>query len=150
MDGDDYDDRVVMLGCEDGRVRRWGKNQAGTAMPYSDEQDASTDIAIDSFATIGPIAPVGEAAETQVTEFNAVLADDQDGCNYEFFVTGNPATLGLPRAQGGLVSGRNPTKLVRMSGDSIYLRMRNGNAGQRWALEKASALMSMAGAKRSR
>lgn len=150
VDGDDYDDRVVMLGCEDGRVRRWGKNQAGTAMPYSDEQDASTDIAIDSFATIGPIAPVGEAAETQVTEFNAVLADDQDGCNYEFFVTGNPATLGLPRAQGGLVSGRNPTKLVRMSGDSIYLRMRNGNAGQRWALEKASALMSMAGAKRSR
>ena len=85
-----------------------------------------------------------------MTEFNAVLADDQDGCNYEFFVTGDPGTLGVPRAQGGLVAGRNPTKLVRMSGDSIYLRMRNGNAEQRWALEKASALMSMSGPKRSR
>jgi hypothetical protein len=150
VDGDAYDDRVVMLGCEDGRVRRWGKNQAGTAMPYSDQRTASVNFAIDSFATIGPIAPVGEESETQVTEFNVVLADDQDGCNYEFFVTGDPGTLGLPRAQGGLVAGRNPTKLVRMSGDSIYLRMRNGNAEQRWALEKASALMSMAGAKRSR
>ena len=150
VDGDDYDDRVVMVGCEDGRIRRWGKNQAGTAMPYSDQRTASANFAIDSFATIGPIAPVGEATETQVTEFNAVLADDQDGCNYEFFVTGDPGTLGVPRAQGGLVAGRNPTKLVRMSGDSIYLRMRNGNAEQRWALEKASALMSMSGPKRSR
>ena len=148
VDGDAYDDRVVMVGCEDGRVRRWGKNQAGTAMPYSDEKNATADLAIDSFAVIGPIAPVGESLETQVTEFNAVLAGDQDGCNYEFFVTDNPGSLGLPRAQGGLVAGRNPTKLVRMSGDSIYLRMRNGNAGQRWSIEKASALMSMAGAKR--
>ena len=84
----------------------------------------------------------------QVSEFSALLGDAQDGCNFELFSSDNPEVLGVAKATGTLQAGRNKHKTVRVSGNSIFLRMRNAMAGQRWAYEMASADVTGAGVKR--
>ena len=137
VNGDLPNDRSIMMGCEDGRIRRWGRDASG-GIPIDDEQTTSANIAIDSYVTMGPLVPVNPHGAAQVTEFSALLGDAQDGCNFEFFSSDNPEVMGNAKATGSLEAGRNARRLVRVSGDSIFLRMRNASAGQRWAYETGS------------
>ena len=143
VDGDLYNDRTMLIGGEDGRVRRWGVNAAGN-IPKSDEVTTTTNIAIDSYTLFGPLiqAPVQAA---QLTEAAFVLANDQHGVNYEFFAESTPDDLGDPVRRGRLSPGRNDRHLVRVSGDHVYMRLRNANEGQSWAYETADATISSAG-----
>jgi len=143
VDGDLYNDRTMLIGGEDGRVRRWGVNAAGN-IPKSDEVTTTTNIAIDSYTLFGPLiqAPVQAA---QLTEAAFVLANDQHGVNYEFFAESTPDNLGDPVRRGRLSPGRNDRHLVRVSGDHVYMRLRNANEGQSWAYETADATISSAG-----
>jgi len=143
VDGDLYNDRTMLIGGEDGRVRRWGVDAAGN-IPKSDEVTTTTNIAIDSYTLFGPLiqAPVQAA---QLTEAAFVLANDQHGVNYEFFAESTPDNLGAPVRRGRLSPGRNDRHLVRVSGDHVYMRLRNANEGQSWAYETADATISIAG-----
>ena len=143
VDGDLYNDRTMLIGGEDGRVRRWGVDAAGN-IPKSDEVTTTTNIAIDSYTLFGPLiqAPVQAA---QLTEAAFVLANDQHGVNYEFFAESTPDNLGDPVRRGRLSPGRNDRHLVRVSGDHVYMRLRNANEGQSWAYETADATISSAG-----
>jgi hypothetical protein len=148
VNGDLFNDRVVMLGGPDGRVRRWGRDSSGN-LPNDDQQTSTTaTVAIDSYVTAGPLVPVSAAEATQLSEFVAVLGDAQDGCNYEFFSADNPEVLGAAKATGSLHDGRNLSKLVRVSGDNIFMRLRNASQGQRWAYESGLITMTTAGSKR--
>jgi hypothetical protein len=148
VNGDLFDDRVVMLGGPDGRIRRWGRDSSGN-IPSDDEQtSAAVTVAIDSYVTAGPLTSVSAAQATQLTEFSAVLGDAQDGCKFEFFSADNPEVLGVAKATGALNAGRNRNKLIRVSGDSVFMRLRNASAGQRWAYESGQITISKAGDKR--
>lgn len=153
IDGDKADDRVMLLGCEDGRIRGWDLDSV------SDDNTTSTDIgtghggsdlAIDSFVVIGPIEPRKAEIETQFQDFTTWFAYDQDGVNYDWFLDDEPddALNHAPRWSGSLNPGRSPTKLQKFTADVAYLRFRNGNATQRWAFERAQIGYVAAGEKR--
>lgn len=146
MDGDLYNDRTLLIGGEDGRVRRWGIDASGN-IPRHDEQTSSTNIGIDSYALFGPLiqAPIAAA---QLTEASFVLASDQHGVNYEFFAESTPDDLGDPVKRGRLRAGRNDRQLVRVSGDHVYMRLRNALPDQSWAYETGDAEIASAGSLR--
>lgn len=147
IDGDLYNDRTLLIGGEDGRVRRWGVDSSGN-VPKNDEVTTTTDKAIDSYVLMGPLvqAPISAA---QLTEASFVLADDQHGCNYEFFSNSTPDSLGDAVKRGRLRAGRNDRHLVRVSGDHVYMRLRNANVDQTWAFEAGSVTIASAGDLRS-
>ena len=144
LNGDAFDVRAVLIGGEDGRLRRWGKNSSGN-MPSDDEQTTSTSIAIDSYFTAGPIGSPGQTQQLQLTELTALLGDSQDGCNFEVFSSDNPEDLGQAKASGSLRPGRNGRKLIRVAGDNVFIRMRNAKASSRWAYEQGYVELSGAG-----
>jgi hypothetical protein len=145
VDGDAQDDRVILLGCNDSRIRRWDRDEPQDSASGS----AAGAINIDSYVVIGPIAPDTMKSETQFSEYTAWLASDQGGCNYEFFVDDEPDVLGTAVASGSLRAGHNGAKLARFTGDVAYLRLRNAGP-TRWAYEKSKLLIAPAGVKRVR
>ena len=126
---------------------RWGVDSSGN-VPKNDEVTTTTDKAIDSYVLMGPLvqAPISAA---QLTEASFVLADDQHGCNYEFFSNSTPDSLGDAVKRGRLKAGRNDRHLVRVSGDHVYMRLRNANVDQTWAFEAGSVTIASAGDLRS-
>jgi len=154
LDGDAPSDRVLLLGREDGRVAVWDRDAPND--DYSTATDLGVgggdDLAIDSRVTVGPIQPRDPQFETQFQELRVWLARDQDGVHYDVFADDEPdfSLDEAPRASGSLSQGHNPNKLVRVTADSVYLRLRNASAGQRWAFEKATIGFAPAGVKRVR
>jgi hypothetical protein len=129
-------------------------DEEATSDDYSQATDRGVggggDLAIDSYVTIGPIQPRAHGLETMFTDLRVWLARDQDGVNYDVFVDDEPDfDLDLAAvASGSLLPGHNPSELVRFTGDSCYLRLRNALATQRWAFERATIAYAPAGMKR--
>lgn len=144
LDGDTSSDRTMLMGCEDGRIRRWGRDSAG-AIPKSDEQTTTANLAIDSYILVGPLVNSPTQSAQQLTELDAVLSSSQQGCNFEIFASDEPDVLGAPAATGSFIPGRNDKRLVRTNGDHVYLRLRNSSVGESWAFEGGSALVSYGG-----
>jgi hypothetical protein len=126
----------------------WGRDDLGV-IPKSDRFTNSETVAIDSYVLIGPIADVHDISEAALSELAVVLAPNYSGVHIEVFSTDTPDNLGDPVWQGEIHAGRNANQLVRISGDSIYIRFRNASADQHWSLEKCSAILSYGGQIRS-
>jgi hypothetical protein len=141
--GDLPQDRVLLLGGEDGRIRCLPDSVSSIAR--SDEKTNSTNVAIDSYVTIGPMVNTPYQGATQLTEFGAVLSPTGNGCNYEFFSTDEPENLGDAVARGTLQPGRNDRRLVRISGDHLFMRLRNASPDECWAWEGGYAKQDYGG-----
>ena len=144
IDGDAADDRVVVMGCEDGRVRRWGVDENGR-VPTSDAYRETTAMPIDSYVVIGPLSQTRDVAAAAVSDMTIVLGDSYSGCDYELFASDDPGDLGDPDDAGDLKAGRNGTALVRVHGDSVFLKLRNARMDETWAYEKGTAVVRYAG-----
>ena len=145
LNGDLYNDRAVLIGGEDGRLRRWGKNTSG-GVPIDDEQTTGANIAIDSYVTAGPIGNGPQMQQMQITDFAALLGETEDGCGFELFAADNPESFGTAKATGSFTPGRNNAQLVRVSGDNLFMRLRNASLNQRWSYEAGTMTISGAGA----
>ena len=148
VDGDSADDRAILIGGEDGRIRRWGKDLNGM-VPLVDEAETTVEKRIDSYILMGPIAPVRDDGAAVLGEFTAILAPTYGGCTYEIYSTDNPDKLPQAVWSGQLHSGRNATALPRVSGDSLYIKLANGD-NTSWSYEKATAALSYGGTLRKR
>lgn len=147
LDGDDYDDRTVLFGCEDGYVRKWDR----AAKNDDVRPDGTTAHAIDSLVTIGPLQGQAEAMsghETQFSGLTVVLGEQDDGAKYELFASESPDSIGLVRTKGTLLSGRNPPKWDRVTGAYCWLRLRNSAAGERLSYERGYIRAAPAGVAR--
>lgn len=139
FDGDGPEDRVVLVGCQDGFIRRL-------------DADARDDdgTAIDWNLLIGPLARSDVHREMRFVGPRVVLASEQDGCIYQLYATDDPAVLGAVRHTGELGAGRNGYKRSRMRGSYCFVRLRNSLAGQRCAVEEAAIMAYPSGLKRVR
>jgi hypothetical protein len=149
IDGDDFDDRLLLIGGEDGRVRKWDPD----ARSDDTRTDLTTKIPIDSFATIFPIVPPSEFAaglETQFHGLTVVLGDREAGCRYELFSSDEPDSFGAARRQGQLSPGRNAPKWEKVVGAFCGLRLRNAAQEERWSYERGYLYAVPAGMVRPR
>jgi hypothetical protein len=149
LDGDEFDDRLVLFGCEDGYVRKWDR----AAKSDDTRSDGSTKIAIDSFVTIGPLQGSAEeqsGGEFQFSGLTVVLSEQDDGARYEFYAAEAPDSIGAVVHHGDLAAGRNPPRWHRVCGAYAWLRLRNAAPEQRWSLERAHLRVSPAGMARPR
>ncbi len=137
LDGNNPEDRVVILGGWDGFVR-------------SIDRDAETDDGkkITSSVVLGPFL-TATLDEMTVRDLQAVLATASGEVEYEILVgdTAEEAlTLG-PVDTGVWEAGRNPTTLVNRSAHALYIRLKSTN---RWAMESVRANIETRGRVRGR
>lgn len=148
IDGDEFDDRVVLIGGEDGYVRRWDRD----AKSDDTRTDGVTQHPIDSYFTIFPLSgsEPENGMETQYSGLTVVLAQEQAGARYEMFASEEPENMGDPIRTGELHPGRNPPKWDRIVGPYCGIRIRNGAAEETWAMERAYIRATIAGVARPR
>lgn len=138
LNGDEPDDRVLLYGCEDGRLR------------FHDNTAKDDDgQAIDSFALIGPISPGATEEEMLFTDFELVTAREQNGPNW-FLYAGETADMAThPFAHGRAVQGRAGRNLARVRGSFVWYGLGLNEIGGRWAFESLACSASPMGMKRS-
>lgn len=122
MDGDEPDDRVIAVGCQDGYVR------------YPSRTATSDDgYPIDSYVTLGPIYTGSEAM--RVRNPKITLSKDQGGCWLEMMASDTPDEVPDAQHEVPLLPGQNPRKMIGVRGAYCWLRLRSGAVGHRWAYE---------------
>lgn len=139
MDGDKYDDRGVVIGCEDGYVRQWDRNK--------DDDDGSR---IHSRVLIGPVTDEASSSDFRFGKVQIELAGEQNGADFDFFTSRAADKRGEPIRSGELHSGSNGIISGTQRGSSAWIRLKNGADNERWALESASIALYSAGRKRLR
>jgi hypothetical protein len=139
LDGDAPGDRVLLFGCEDGRLRHW----SGDAL----EDDG---YAIDSRVLFGPVLPEEADFEARFTQLQVNLSDRHQGCNWEMLSSQSADVLGISKANGTLLPGRNEIINARIRGSALWVRLRMAQRNSRWAFESGSVNVAAAGRKRVR
>lgn len=131
MDNDLPGARGLVLGCEDGRLRRWD------AAATSDDG-----FAIASHVLLGPFTGDDKGFELKATALWMQLADNHAGARYELYVGDNPNKLGNPVESGYVTTDFNGRKAVRARGGYVWLRLENTATFEKWALETAALDLS--------
>lgn len=121
-DGNEPNDRAVLIGCWDGYVR-------------SIDRDATTDdgTAITSYVLLGPIL-TQELDEMLLKEIQWVLGESSGDVTWEILAgdTAEAALAAAARASGTATAGRNGTQPIRVANHAMYIKISSTN---RWAME---------------
>jgi hypothetical protein len=148
-DGDAASDRVILLGCADGYVRKFGeaaKDDDGTA--------------IDSWVYLPVLMPLGD--EGRLNDWRAVLANGSDDVTMSVYALESadfnaintdpldPASSVTAAFSATLSAGRNDSIHEPVRGNAVLVRLRNDQANRRWGLESLMAMRSYAGRSRNR
>jgi hypothetical protein len=122
FDGNEPDDRALLLGCWDGYVRKLDLD--------ADDDDGT---AIASEVVLGPIL-TATTDDMLLKELQATLGEDSGDVAYAVHVGAHPeAALAATAAVSGTWSeGRNPTAPVRRAGHAVYVKL---TSSVQWALE---------------
>jgi len=146
-DGDAATDRLLLMGCQDGYIRKWSestKNDDGSA--------------IDSWVYIPVIMPPGEYR--RLNNWRAVMAmssDDATLTAYELecpdfnLINADPlsATSSITATFSATVSaGRNEGIHEPVRGNAVLVRVRNNTVDKRWSIESLTADEGEAGRSR--
>lgn len=137
-DGDAPGDRHVLIGCEDGYVRKLDR-----------EAQSDDGQVIGSAVTLGPYQLGGEY-EMRISRLAAVLAETGEHVDFELSVSDNPETTGTVVASGSFDPGRNPTVPCRARGSYVWVRLFNYAVESRWSLERLAAQAAPSGRRRVR
>jgi hypothetical protein len=125
FDSDSPEDRVVVIGCEDGWVRKVDRNATS--------DDGRT---IESWVTIGPFAT--DDGGVRLRDPRVTLADDQNGCWLEMASSTSPDARFVAQESTELQPGDNPTKRIGVRGNYAWVRLRNAAPSTRWAFERGT------------
>ena len=140
LDADSADDRVVIIGCEDGYVR------------YSNPEDANDGgQRIVSEVVLGPYNLKGQG-RVSLSKLEMVLASRYEGCLVEVFATdvADFGAAGSPVYSGEISSGYVGWLAARATGNHLWIKLSNGAQDERWALEEATMIGRRAGRRRVR
>jgi len=142
VDADAPGDRALLIGGEDGRVRKWSKDVR------NDQRTTSTSHPIDSQVVLGPYG--APEAEVRLTKIQAVMASDQQRANIQIYASDAPDTMGNMVWSGTLMPGRNPNIFARAKGSFFWIRIRNAWSDERWSFETMQLTVAKTGRKRVR
>ena len=136
LEGDTSDDRVFVIGGEDGYLRFWDKNALN--------DDSSL---IDSFVVVS-IARQTSGVEMFMSELKFFLASDQDGARVEYYASDNADVLGNLQHTVMVRPGQTDVLRRTIRGENIHLLIGNAHPEERWAYENGAALITGAQAQR--
>lgn len=137
IDGDDAEDRHLVLGCVDGFVRA-----------QDDAAKNDDGVAIHSRVRIGPIAPPTLGVELLYTQLDIVLGARLGGANFVVLTSDSPDGPLSECWKGEIQAGRNGPLLERARGSYIWLEISSASKGSGWALESATVMAYPAGIRR--
>lgn len=123
FDSDDPEDRVVVIGCEDGYVRKVDRDAAS--------DDGRT---IESWVTIGPFATPDGGIRLQ--DPRVLLAREQSGATIEMMASEEPDVSFKAQQRAFLRPGDNARKMMGVRGSYAWVRIHNAAANTRWAYEQ--------------
>lgn len=124
-DGDDPDDRVILIGGADGYVRFWD----GSAKNDDDQ-------AIEAHATLGPIMPKSVQQRVRFSGFRVALASDQDGAVLRLFATDSTDDLGIANPDAFVLeAGDNRAWRKRVRGKAVFMQIYNTAINERFSVE---------------
>lgn len=129
MDGDSPDDRVVILGGQDGAIRFLDKD--------AEDDDG---IAISSYVILGPIQ--SNSGRIRLKELRPVLGLNSDPVTMEMFV-GNSAeeafNVDEPMLEATIYPGRGPAIRSGAVGQCLFLKLSNKSIKESWQYESIHA-----------
>lgn len=138
LDGDAPDDRVFLIGCEDGYVRK-----------VDEDQRDDDSVAIGSRVLLGPFTARGVERLVRLVSMRMTLASKESGCNWKLYATSEPDVLGPVRAQGRLEPGRSPHILnARIQAEYFYVELQDFSVSSHWAFESGVMRMARGGRRR--
>jgi len=124
-DGDDPNDRAILLGGYDGYIRKWDPSSA---------TDDGTNI--DSHVWIGPLS-VGQLGGMMIHEIQTVLGGESTSTDLDIF-RGDSAEQAYNQSTSAFTeaisAGRNGAIRTRAGGRSLYIRLSNTGSGG-WTFE---------------
>lgn len=137
LDGNESDDRVILLGCWDGFVR--------ALSPTATDDDG---YPINSSVFIGPILTPA-LDDLTIKDLTAVMGDLAEDVTFSIYAgrTAEEAVNNPPRFVGEWKAGRNYTNGIRVSGHALYLKI---SSSRPWAMEQIRARLSQRGKIRRR
>jgi hypothetical protein len=130
FDGDDPNDRSILLGGWDGVIRKWDPDAATDGNVTGDTTSISSHVYLGPFMS-GPLANV------RLEEMQAVIAEGSGDVNYAVYVGDSPHKAynqSTSRYTGTWTANRNKSERRAATGAAIYLKMSN-NAATAWAME---------------
>jgi hypothetical protein len=139
IDGDNEATRLHVIGCADGHLRYW-------------DRTASTDDGwrIDSDVLIGPMGAPSGLQMMRAQHFEVDLAQEQGGALLEVHAGDTAEQPGRRVMSWPIGAGPNGPALRRVKARWLWLRVRNRNTGEPFALERASFTAFGAGRRRIR
>ena len=133
-DADAFDDRILLLGCEDGYVRKWSAS--------ADDDDGTP---IYSKCVLGPIVPDVSDLDWKFSHLRAILSGEQGGAFWRGYGTDDPGDLGNAAASGTFGPGANPPSMSKFRGAYGFVELSANDASTRWALESLEVRYASAG-----
>lgn len=137
FDGDDPNDRVVLLGGQDGFIRK---------IDISAANDDAT--AIDSYCLFGPLEFENAMNAAILKELQAVLGNGSADVTWEVFA-GDSAEDAfnetIVSCGGAWSADRNASDRCRVSGDVLYLKVSNSTVSEKWSIESIAAVLRQTG-----
>jgi len=130
FDGDAAADRTVLLGGQDGYVRKFD---------YTTPATADDGVAIDSFVYLGPIQ-LANRPKIMLTDMKAAIATGSSDVDFTVYAA-ETAQLAEASASaqtvftGSWSAGRNKSERRRAVGHDIYIKIRNDDNNEAWAYE---------------
>lgn len=133
FDGNNPEDRVVLLGSWDGVCRYLDKN--------AQNDDGRI---IQSSVVIGPLFVEGLLEAVLLKEIQAVLGADSGNVTYSILagITAEVALASVPRVTGTLFGGRNQTEAIRVRDHILYVQI---DSIVPWRMEQFRALLASKG-----
>jgi len=136
-DADDPDDRAMILGGFDSRLR------------YISESSTDDSTAITSSVIFTPIIAAGDLANIRLTELTIILAEDSDPISLSIYANESAQAAFddlTPLVSRTLQAGRNSSIRQRVNGNSIIIALANASTSARtWALESMTGLIKLTG-----
>lgn len=140
-DGDEPDDRAVLLGGYDGYIR------------CTDDATLDDDgTPISSYVKIGPMIPGGDLFNARLNYLVSTLSSTSNALRLEVY-SAETAEAVMAAATAvfskSLAAGRNPPMLQRVSGNAFVFKLVNDSAlSYTWAVESINAIFSLIGRQR--